>query len=521
MTPAPTSTPDVQITDNPDSVVTQTLLVQIDASQWIQDSFATSPDKKHIGYISAVGANYVMFIDGKKSPEYSGVLENTLKFSPDSQHYAYAALQGTRITIIQDGKVGKRYKSLEAGIVFSPDSKHLAYGAAKIVATPTPLPGTPTVAPQNPEPTAVVEHLVVLDAAEGKNYDSIVKDSIEFSPDNTRVGYVASSGGKQLLVLKNVGAPQPEQESKPYESIFSLTYSPDGKHVGFAATAGTKRFVVIDGKEGKQYKGVSNGSPIFSPDSKHSAYVGQTGDNAYAIVMDGQESKTYEAINGIPVFSPDSKHLVYAAKQKGKLEVVIHDLANPSFAASGKEGKQYDIVGSTLTFSPDGQRLAYVAGSGSKQEVVIKDAAGQQPEQEQQQFDGVGRGTLLFSPDSKRLVYVAGVGTGTPQAGSPQASVTKQFIVLDGAVQKQYDGIARNTVTFSPDSKRLAYAASVGAGADTKQFVVLDGKEGKQYDVAAKGGIIFTGPNDFYYLGVRNILDLRLGNVYLVGQRMK
>src|SRR5205807_6881483 len=101
-----------------------------------------------------------------------------------------------------------------------------------------PVPGTPKVGPQGPEPTAVVEFLVVLDGAEGKDYGSIVKDSIEFSPDSKRVGYVVGKTGKQMLILRDVGSKQPEQESKPYDSIFSLTFSPDGKHVGYAASTG-------------------------------------------------------------------------------------------------------------------------------------------------------------------------------------------------------------------------------------------------------------------------------------------
>ena len=40
-------------------------------------------------------------------------------------------------------------------------------------------------------------------------------------------------------------------------------------------------------------------------------------------------------------------------------------------------------------------------------------------------------------------------------------------------------------------------------------------------DSTAKGGIVFENPNDFYYLSVRNNLDLKPGDVYMVEQRMK
>jgi Tol biopolymer transport system component len=497
----PTSTPDVQVMDNPDSLVVQTLLVPIDASQWIQESFVVSPDKKHMGYISAYGGNYVVFLDGRRGPEYSGVLEGTLTFSPDSKRTAYAAVKNGNVVVLLDGKELVPHRTIEGGLVFSPDSQHFAYGATDVFTSTTSA--TPTIG-----------HFVALDNAPGKRYDEIVRGSLAFSQDNRKMVYLAKSGAQQAVVTRDVAGGS-EQEGKPYESVFSLAISPDGNHVGYAVTAGADRKVVIDGQESKSYIGVGNGSPIFSPDSKHTAYLAQSGPNAYFIVLDGQEGKQYEAINGLPVFSPDSKKLAYVAKTGGKLQVVVHDLSNPSFATSGQEGKQYELIGTTLLFTKDGNRVAYIAGTGtpgqpgSKQFVVVKDLGSPTAEQEGEQYDGIGRATLLFSPDGQRLAYVAGIGV--PGQGG------KQVVVVDGQPGKQYDGIGSNTLAFSTDGKHLAYAGAVG----DKQFVVLDGKEGKQYDVAAKGGIVFENPTDFYYLGVRNQLDLKLGNVYLVEHHLK
>jgi Tol biopolymer transport system component len=496
----PSATPDVQVSDNPDSLVVQTLLVQIDASQWIQDSFLVSPDKKHMGYISAYGTNYVMFIDGHRGPEYGGILEQTLTFSPDSKRTAYAAIKGDKIVVLLDGKELQPHKSIEGGLVFSPDSKHFAYGATDTIG-----------ASGNVTPT--VGHFVVVNSKPGKNYEAIVKGSLVFTKDNRRLGYVAGVGGKQVVETRDVEGAT-EQESKAYESVFSLTFSPDGQHTGFAVTEGTQRRVVIDGQEGKLYMGIGNSSPIFSPDGKHSAFLAQSSTNAFFIVLDGQEGKAYEAINGLPAFSPDSKRLAYVAKINGKLSVVVHDLSNPAFATSGQEGKQYEVVGGSFLFSQDSAKVAYVAGvgtvgQGGKQFVVTKDLAAGTPEQEGKQYDGVGRGTLVFTADGKRLAYVAGIGT--PGQGG------KQVVVVDGQESKQYDGIGSNTLAFSPDGKRFAFAAAVG----DKQFIVLDGKEGQQYDVAGKGGIVFEDPNSFYYLGVRNNLELKLGNIYLVQHHAK
>ena len=53
-----------------------------------------------------------------------------------------------------------------------------------------------------------------------------------------------------------------------------------------------------------------------------------------------------------------------------------------------------------------------------------------------------------------------------------------RFVIIDGKEEKQYDGIVKGTLIFSPDSKHVAYRARAG----NKQFVVVDGKEEKQYD---------------------------------------
>lgn len=85
-------------------------------------------------------------------------------------------------------------------------------------------------------------------------------------------------------------------------------------------------------------------------------------------------------------------------------------------------------------------------------------------------------------------------------AGS--VSGNKWFVVVDGKEGKQYDGIVGSPI-FSPDGKRVAYAAVIG----DKQFVVLDGKEEKQYDViiTIRGGrIVFDSDERFHYLAVKD-----------------
>ena len=72
---------------------------------------------------------------------------------------------------------------------------------------------------------------------------------------------------------------------------------------------------------------------------------------------------------------------------------------------------------------------------------------------------------------------------------------TKQFVVIDGHKEKQYDGVGM--ISFSLDSKHLAYAAKK----DAVWFVVIDGNEGKQYDTVFRGGgIMFGSLDSLHYL---------------------
>lgn len=145
-------------------------------------------------------------------------------------------------------------------------------------------------------------------------------------------------------------------------------------------------------------------------------------------------------------------------------------------------------IGNTLRVSPDNRRVAYANRAGNRVCMVLDGKAGKN-------YDRVS--PLVFSPDSKRVAYVAMLEN-------------KVFVVVDGEEKKQYDSLGTNrgigsvrmygpggnsdslvsyaaggpirkdegTLTFSTDSKRVAYVAMVQAGAS----LVVDEKEGRLYN---------------------------------------
>ncbi len=303
-------------------------------------------------------------------------------------------------------------------------------------------------------------------------------DSLVISPDGRRFAYVASEGGKSVVIVDG-------KREKPYDAVQpeSLQFSPDSQHLAYVAKVGAVTVinlvfvfipipaqvpvwaVVVDGKEGKSYPAIRSFG--FSPDGQrvaqvagelievHGRYIEGAGMEhqigEWRIVVDGQEGKAYDSV-GRAIFSPDSRRVAYLAGRQilrwpsgGSTERVA--------VVDGKEGKPYDaILG--LKFSPDSQHLAYVARTGSLWFGVVDG-------QEGESYSDVG--AINLSPDAKKVAYVVQVGD-------------KITVFMDQKEGKSYDNIAH--VVFSSDSQRLAYVARAG---DTR-VAVVDGEEGKPYD---------------------------------------
>ena len=367
--------------------------------------------------------------------------------------------------------------------------------------------------------------MIVIDGTEGKQYESVGK--LVFSPDSKRLVYGVNDDGRSFIVLDGI-------EGKKYDAdpltIFYPVFSPNSSRVAhFALLSANQGYVaVVDGVESKPYMGVQLWSLVFSPDSKRVAYFVFTDIAKGFVVVDGKENKQYTGTSISPIFSPDSKRLVYVAKAGGKEMVVLDDT----------EGKQYDeIINGSLVFSPDSQRVAYVARSGKRQFAVIDGIEGEQ-------YDTVGK--IIFSPDSQRIAYSANAVTDifmvidevkmmkmipytriTQPIFSPDSQrvayfafgpAGKGFLVTDNLVTDRergetYDNVGTESLTFSPDGKRLAYSAYLG----NEWCVVVDGVEGQKYDppvlIGKERMIFFDSSDSLHYLAQRG------NRIYLVEEK--
>lgn len=135
-------------------------------------------------------------------------------------------------------------------------------------------------------------------------------------------------------------------------------------------------------------------------------------------------------------------------------------------------------VGS-LCFSPDGRRVAYVIERHIKEYLRLdgrkylfkgRPCVGTRTKKSRMVLDGVkgnwydGIYDLTFSPDSRRLAFRAERGT-------------KHLIVVDGKETNEYDRIFSD-LRFSPDGRRCTFSAE----RDNKRCVVVDAVEGPMHD---------------------------------------
>jgi hypothetical protein len=230
--------------------------------------------------------------------------------------------------------------------------------------------------------------MVVLDSAEGKEYDGLCVDIfpeapgkeryLVFSPDSKRFAYFAISGGKWLAVVDGA-------EGKPYDDVClrSLIFSPDSKRLAYAAGEEQQWLIVLDGTEGaSKYQEVIDGSLVFSPDSKRFAYgtIARGFAGIDSVIIDGVEQKVFQPPKEPVVFSPDSKRAAFAGATSK--EVVFID---------GKPGAVYDeYCAGSLAFTPDSKHAAYLAKKDAKWKIIV-DAT------EAGEYDSlIGAGKLLI-----------------------------------------------------------------------------------------------------------------------------
>lgn len=181
----------------------------------------------------------------------------------------------------------------------------------------------------------------------------------------------------------------------------------------------------------------------ISPDCRRVAFAVFTG-RGMSMVTDLAEPEEYDKLSPV-VFSPDSKHYAYVAETRTRQVVVVDGKATPPCDA---------VMDGSLKWSPAGARLAWAAKVKDKWHVVDQGKPGPA-------YDEILAGCPVVGPLGKKLVYAARTGKAWT-------------VVLDGTPLKlTFEGIGRNSFTFSNDGKHLAWWGRRGGRA----VVMVDGRQ--------------------------------------------
>ena len=224
-----------------------------------------------------------------------------------------------------------------------------------------------------------------------------------------------------------------------YAALVRVVRDHEGERVWFAGREGAKYDEIVDAE--------------LSADGKGLAYVARKG-GKLVVVDDGREGAAYEEIGELR-FSPDGTRLAYRAKKgpggRGGGWVMVVD---------GREGQDHMMIAEeSPTFSPDGRSIAYVVRHHAHRALGWRLFQGLWPtervpsvvvvdEQEGPRLDDVVAESLTFSPDGRRVAYV-----GTLH--------NKANVFVDGLPCKGCESVseASRWLVFRPDSRRIAYWA--------------------------------------------------------------
>lgn len=345
------------------------------------DGVAFSPDGDHFAYVLTIGDPYhgdrqALMIDGKQAPYLAG----TPQWTADSKHlFTQASVRlgpqlGMGYDLLFDGKPIMRAFHME---VFIPPVGELVLcsvnapaGPGKSVSFLTVLnkkiPGSEVdglagsidkvvFSPNGKHFAAVFRyqnnHFLMLDGKKQLEYQTI--DKVAFTPDSSKVVYVANANGKTFLVIG-------DQESEAQMTGPDYILSSTGNRVAALVRDNNTVALFLDGKTIRtNLRGMSEFS--FTPDAAHYGYVAIDSGLGQKLAIDGTPLPA-SSFGGTPtpiatkyVFSPDSKHMAHLAMPP----TVTGDYERGLFL----DGKYMSIGQSTtagrLTFTPDSRHLLW------------------------------------------------------------------------------------------------------------------------------------------------------------------
>ncbi len=288
-----------------------------------------------------------------------------------------------------------------------------------------------------------------------------------WSPDSSRLACPAADGEKAVMTVDG------EKRGAAWDDVEHPVFSPDGAKLACRALKGDKHFMVVGDAKGEAFDEI--GLPVWSPDSKRLAYWARAGDES-CVVVDGRKSEPYLGVVpmgdvnvlGGPVFSADGRLAYIAAKLVNDVPVYgIYVEGRKLFEARGEQKEPYEEAAGPV-FGRSGEEVVWVAGGGAGKFIFVNGRK-VDPKRPLASLPAVSRdGRIAFK-------------TNRSDGDNLRCSV-----VEDGKAGPEFGFMHPDPPIWSPDGKRIAYAA--GAPTVSPWVVVVGEKRSEEFAEVQIGG---------------------------------
>ena len=230
---------------------------------------------------------------------------------------------------------------------------------------------------------------------------------------STRIAYVVKSTGRYELQIADADGGNAQSALASREPIISPAWSPDGSKLAYVSFEAKKPVVYVhDLASGRRhvaanFKG-SNSAPAWSPDGRQLAVV-LTKDGSsqlYLVNADGSGARRLATSTGIdtePRFSPDGAWVYFTSDRGGSPQIYRLPVAGGSAERITFDGS-YNV---SPRPSPDGKTMAYIARNSGRFQLSVMDLA---TRQSQVLTDSAKDESPSFAPNGRMVLYATEIG---------------------------------------------------------------------------------------------------------------
>lgn len=261
---------------------------------------------------------------------------------------------------------------------------------------------------------------------------------------STRIAYVVKSTGRYELQIADADGANAQPALASREPIISPAWSPDGSKLAYVSFEAKKPVIYVhDLATAKRhvaanFKG-SNSAPAWAPDGKRLAVVltKEGGSQLFLVNADGSGVTRLASSPGIdtePRFSPDGQFIYFTSDRGGSPQIYRIPATGGS---AGNIAERITFDGSynvTPRPSPDGKSIAYIARNNGRFQLALMDLA---TKQTQVLTDSSKDESPSFAPNGRMILYATEIGgRGVLAAVSSDGRVKQKLSVQAADVRE-------------------------------------------------------------------------------------